>query len=187
MNLKTKTKRKTAILSIAFMCLFVLSFGLTVKAADAPTMSVVHVDSYTSANYPINVYVNFEWDTGLNRQVLLSVHLYYSINKVTIGETNYVLYEWEIFGDPQRPLTVVMVIPSAALVPGDVIRFKVDALGMFYNGDEFSLSSEKYTIRIQEVGWEEQGNLIMIIGISAGVALFVCIVLLIYAFRRRRN
>ena len=186
MKMKTKRKPKIAILSIAFICLFVLSFGLNVKAAADPIMTVVHVSNYTPADYPIRVNVNFEWGTGINMQVLTRVDLYYSINKVTIGEDNVVSYIYDFFTDSKRPLTVVLVIPHASLVAGDVIRFKVDAT-YIKQGDEKTLSSAKYSIKIQEQGWEEQGNLIMIIGVSAGVALFVVIVLLIYAFRRRRR
>ena len=185
MEIKRKRKTKTVLFSTMLICLFILSFGLNVKAADDPIMTVVHVRNYTPADYPINVHVNFEWGTGINRQLLTRVDLYYSVNKAIIGEDRVVSYVYSIFVDFKRPLTVIMEIPSSALVAGDVIRFKVDAT-YIKQGDEKTLSSAKYSIKIQEQSWEEQGNLIMIIGVSAGVALFVVIVLLIYAFRRRR-
>lgn len=187
MKIKTQRKKKMMLLSTAFICLFAISFALNVQAADAPIMSISHVSNYTPKDYPIQIYANFDWDIGINRQTLLRVYLYYSVNSLTIDEDNYISYIWTLFDSP-RPLSVVLTIPTAALVAGDTIRFKVTAVWKPAFSQEVELvDNTKYKIDIQEEDWEEQGNLIMIIGISAGVAVFVCIVLLVYVFRKRRR
>lgn len=190
MKIKMKMKRKTKIvmLSTVFLCLFMISFSVNnVSAADDPTMTVDFNSSYIPpTDFPIKIDVNFVWDLdGVNRQKLYSVHVYYSINKLLVGEDTYVGYE-RIYTDPFRPEIMTFIIPSDNLVSRDNLRFKVDVVWKNYIGKESSLSDGPHLIKILTEAGEGELQLGLTIGISVGSFVAVLIVFL-YFWRRRRR
>lgn len=180
-----KRKTKTILFSSILICLFVISFSLTTQAAADPTMTVDFNSSYTLEDFPIKIDVNFVWDEGFNRQKLVSVHVYYSINKLQVGKDTYVSYE-RIYTDPNRPEVMTFIIPSEDLVSRDNLRFKVDVVWKNYVGKESSLSDGPHLIKILTEAGEGELQLGLIIGISAGSFVAVLIVFL-YFWRRRRR
>lgn len=185
--MKTKTKRKTIITSSAiFIFLMLLSFSsTTVNAADDPIMTVDFVSNYTILDLPIEITVLFEWDTP-NLQALMSVHIFYSVNSITVDGTTFVAYFKSSISDV-NPLEVDFEIPSANLQPGDIVRFRVESVWRSVGWVNHDLiDPTKHVIRIQDATWEGELQIGMIIGISVGSGVLL-IALGYYWFKRRRK
>ena len=192
MEIKIKRKTKTILFSTMLICLIILSFSLTTQAAADPTMTVDFNSSYTPECFPIKIDVNFVWDyDSINRQKLRSIFIYYTINKLLINEETcldeetYLSYERK-YTDVPRPAVMTFTIPSAGLVPGDNLRFKVEVIWINYVLKESPLSSGPHLIRILDEAGKGELQLGLIIGISAGSLVAVLIVFL-YFWRRRRR
>ena len=191
MNLKTKRKTKIAILSIAFMCLFVLSFSLGTQAADDLVYDEVSFDSKIEVQeLPIVVSVKFIWGTGASVQKLDYVWLDYDTQKGIIEGKYRVTYDCFAEGIDLRPTLVLMTIPEGNLDEGDTIYFKIS-----YQWDKFGEQNmivrpdEVHKVEILHEGAieeEAEQNLIIYIVLGSAGAVVLIALSVMYTIRRRR-
>ncbi len=189
MNLKTKRKTKIALLSIVFMCLFIISFGTSIKAADPMTYEGVDYSSKIEVqDLPIKIGVKFQWYPGVSTQRLDYVWVDYDIKKDIIRE-EYRL-ECVCLLEGSRPTTVHFTIPSGNFKAGDTVYFKIS-----YQWDKSGSQNmlveidTTYSVEIYEEGGieeEAERDLILYIILGSAGAVVLIGLFVIYSIKRRR-
>lgn len=188
MNLKTKRKTKIAILSTVLICIFVISFGVSVKAAADPVLTdVVYSSEYYEKDLPIKVSVCFYWEPN-SAQRLEYVYMHYNVNSKAL---NYKLtYDWDDVVANARPVEVDFKIPDYAVRENDTVYFKISYIWhTLWGNDIIESPPELHKINVLYEGQKEadaQSDMLLYICLGGAGAVLLIALAFMYTMKRRR-